>query len=73
MEGWMMDDAKESSRNLRMVAAGRKVDGVWKVTTFLRSAAGSGCSTFWEGPEKITPERRRQRSTERRRKSKAAS
>jgi len=32
----------------RMVAAGRKIDGVWQVKTFLRSAANGNRPVFWE-------------------------
>jgi len=32
----------------RMLAAGRKIDGVWQVKTFLRASAGDGRQTFWE-------------------------
>lgn len=32
----------------RMVAAGRKIDGVWQVKTFLRSAVNGTRPAFWE-------------------------
>jgi hypothetical protein len=32
----------------RMLATGRKINGVWQVKTFLRAAAGGG-TAFWEG------------------------
>jgi hypothetical protein len=32
----------------RLLAAGRKVDGVWQVKTFLRAATSDARETFWE-------------------------
>ena len=32
----------------RMLAAGRKIDGVWTVRTFLRSLTGEEPVHFWE-------------------------
>ena len=32
----------------RMLATGRKIDGVWQVRTFLRSLTGDTPEHFWE-------------------------
>ena len=39
-------DGKRASSK-RMLAAGRKINGIWQVKTFLHSAATTG-ETFWE-------------------------
>ncbi len=43
----------------RMLAAGRKINGIWNVTTFLRAAAGGSHETFWEARQAEPPPRRR--------------
>jgi len=43
----------------RMIAAGRKIDGVWQVTTFLRNAANGAHLTFWEKLAPMTAGTRR--------------
>jgi hypothetical protein len=44
-----VQNAKDGTRKppKRMLAAGRKIDGVWQVKTFLRGAV-NGAETFWE-------------------------
>ena len=42
----------------RLLAAGRKINGTWNVTTFLRAAAGGSGDTFWESSETAVPRRR---------------
>jgi len=43
-------DAKDGKRKptKRLLVAGRKIDGIWRVKTFLRAAAGGAGETFWE-------------------------
>ena len=51
------DDARPARK--RMLAAGRKINGIWNVTTFLRAAAGGPHETFWEARQPPTASRRR--------------
>ena len=43
-------DAKDGKRKpaKRLLVAGRKIDGIWQVTTFLRAATNGARETFWE-------------------------
>jgi hypothetical protein len=45
-------DAKDGKRKpaKRLLVAGRKINGIWQVKTFLRAAASGGRETFWETP-----------------------
>jgi hypothetical protein len=52
--------AIEASRpaRKRLLATGRKINGTWNVTTFLRAVAGGSGTTFWESTETAVPRRR---------------
>lgn len=39
----------------RLLAAGRKVNGVWQVKTFLRAATVGARETFWEKSSRRAP------------------
>jgi len=51
------DGARPVSK--RMLAAGRKINGTWNVTTFLRAAVGGTRETFWEARQLEASSRRR--------------
>ncbi len=51
------DGARDARK--RMLAAGRKINGIWHVTTFLRAAAGGTAETFWETRAQPARSRRR--------------
>ena len=57
----MQRNATEGARpaRKRMLAAGRKINGTWNVTTFLRAAAGGTHETFWEARQLEASTRRR--------------
>ncbi len=57
----MKTDTTSTGRTVapkRLLAVGRKINGTWEVRTFMRTAAGNGRRTFWEGQDSRGQRRR---------------